>query len=160
VGTFDAQQSSHQLTVDLPDHWLAASADPERVHQVLANLLTNAINYSPAGGEIAIRARALGEQIRVEIQDHGIGLSAEDQQKVFERFYRASDGRSLRERGSGLGLAIVKELVEAHGGQVGVKSQLGEGSTFWFTLPSAEERAAEPESRSSKPQKARAAHPI
>ena len=157
---FDVQQSTHRITVDLPDHWLAARADPERVHQVLANLLMNAINYSPGGGEIAIRARVLGDQVRVEIEDHGIGLSPEDQRKVFERFYRASSGRSLREQGSGLGLAIVQDLVEAHGGQVGVRSQLGKGSTFWFTLPMADERVAESEPRALPPQTARAAHSV
>ena len=155
---FDVQQTSHWLTVELPDHWLAASADPERVHQVLANLLTNAISYSPDGGEIAIRARVRGEQVRVEIEDHGIGLTPEDQRQVFDRFYRASDGRSLREQGSGLGLAIVKDLVEAHGGQIGVTSQLGVGSTFWFTLPSAEDHAVESGPVSLKSQKARPAH--
>lgn len=159
---FDVQQTAHRLTVDLPDHWLAACADPERVHQVLVNLLSNAVNYSPGGGEITIRARTLGEQVRVEIEDHGIGLTSEDQRHVFERFFRASGGRTVRERGSGLGLAIVKDLVEAHGGQVGVRSQLGQGSTFWFTLPSADERVAEPEAepRAQPPQTARAAHPI
>lgn len=155
---FDVQQTLHRLTVELPDHWLAARADPERVHQVLANLLTNAISYSPGGGEITVRAREFGEQVRVEIEDHGIGLTPEDQQQVFERFYRASGGRSLREQGSGLGLAIVKDLVEAHGGQVGVMSQLGTGSTFWFTLPSAEEHGADPEPVSLKSQNVRPAH--
>jgi signal transduction histidine kinase len=156
----DVQHLSHRLTVDLPDHWLAASADPERVHQILANLLTNAINYSPGGGEIVIRARVLGERVRVEIEDHGIGLTPEDQQQVFNRFYRAEGGRNLREQGSGLGLAIVKDLVEAHGGQVGVTSQLGVGSTFWFTLPAADKPSAEVESRSRASQPARAAHSI
>ena len=94
----------------------------------------------------------------MEIEDHGIGLTPEDQRQVFDRFYRASDGRSLREQGSGLGLAIVKDLVEAHGGQIGVTSQLGVGSTFWFTLPSAEEHALEPEPMGLQSQKIRPAH--
>lgn len=142
VAGFDAQVQPHQLRVDVPDHWLAVLADPERVHQVLANLLTNAISYSPAGGEICVRARQVGTQIRVEIEDHGIGMSPEDQRRAFDRFYRASQGRSIREQGSGLGLAIVKDLVEAHGGQVGLQSQPGAGSTFWFTLSVADEGIA------------------
>jgi signal transduction histidine kinase len=142
VAGYDVQQQAHRLTLDLPDHWLAVLADPERVHQVLANLLTNAISYSPDGSEIRVRARALGDQVRVEIEDHGIGMAPEDQRRAFDRFYRASEGRALREHGSGLGLAIVKDLVEAHGGQVGVASQRGVGSTFWFTLRTADDRPA------------------
>ena len=111
---------------------------------MLGNLLTNAITYfTPAGGETRVRARAKkGDQVRVEIQDHGIGMAHEDQRRAFDRFSRANEGRALREHGSGLGLAIVKDLVQAHGGQVGVISQPGVGSTFWFTLRTADERAA------------------
>src|SRR6185295_608397 len=100
VAGYDVQEQQHRLTVDLPDHWLA----------VLADLLTNAISYSPDGGEIRVRARALGDQVRVEIEDHGIGMAPEDQRRAFDRFYRASEGRALRQHGSGLGLAIVKDL--------------------------------------------------
>jgi two-component system phosphate regulon sensor histidine kinase PhoR len=84
--------------------------------------------------------------VRVEIEDHGIGMAPEDQRQAFERFYRASAGRALRQHGSGLGLAIVKDLIEAHGGQVGVTSQPGVGSTFWFTLFLTDERAVSAES--------------
>jgi signal transduction histidine kinase len=146
VAGYEAQGQPHPLVVDLPDHWLAVLADPERIHQVLGNLLTNAISYSPTGGEIRVRARALGDVVRVEIEDHGIGMAPEDQRQAFERFYRASAGRALRQHGSGLGLAIVKDLVEAHGGQVGVISQPGVGSTFWFTLCLTDERAVSAES--------------
>lgn len=142
VAGFDTQAPRHQLRVDVPDHWLAVLADPERIHQILGNLLTNAISYSPNGGEICVRARQVGARVRVEIEDHGIGMAAEDQWRAFDRFYRASEGRSLREQGSGLGLAIVKDLVEAHGGTVGVQSQVGVGSTFWFTLSVADEGIA------------------
>jgi signal transduction histidine kinase len=141
VAAYDVQGHPHRLSVDLPDHWLAVLADPERIHQVLGNLLTNAITYSPGGGEIQVRARALGDHVRVEIEDHGIGMAMEDQRRAFDRFYRASEGRALREHGSGLGLAIVKDLIQAHGGQVGVYSQPGLGSTFWFTLHTTDERA-------------------
>jgi signal transduction histidine kinase len=138
---YDAQELAHRVTLDVPDHWLAVLADPERVHQVLVNLLTNAINYSPEGGEIRVSAKQLGERVRVEISDHGIGMDRDDQRRVFDRFYRARDGRAVREHGSGLGLAIVKDLVVAHGGEVGVSSEPGVGSTFWFTLPAADDRA-------------------
>lgn len=157
VAGYDVQGQPHRLTVELPDHWLAARADPERIHQVLGNLLTNAIAYSPGGGEILVRARSLGDQIRVEIEDHGIGMAPDDQRQVFARFYRGSAGRALREHGSGLGLAIVKDLIEAHGGQVGLVSQPGLGSTFWFTLRAAEELAVNPEALRQMPKTAHAA---
>jgi signal transduction histidine kinase len=160
VAGFDVQRLPHRLNVQLPDHWLAARADPERVRQVLANLLSNAVNYSPAGGEISVRAQALGGQVRVEIEDHGIGMSEDEQQQVFGRFYRASGGRRLRQDGNGLGLAIVKDLVEAHGGEVGVCSAPGQGSTFWFTLPAAEDLAGEPAVRAPASQAAPAAHSL
>lgn len=144
---YESQRQAQRVTLDLPDHWLTVRADPERIHQVLANLLTNAISYSPAGGEIRVSAHSVGDRVRMEIVDHGIGMDAEDQRHVFERFYRASSGRALREQGSGLGLAIVRDLVEAHGGEVGVSSQVGIGSTFWFTLPAADDRSMASEVR-------------
>ncbi|MCC7367904.1 MAG: HAMP domain-containing histidine kinase [Chloroflexi bacterium] len=142
VSGFGAHHPTHRLAVDMPEHQLVTRADPQRIHQILANLLTNAISYSPAASEIVVRALLQSQQVRVEIEDHGIGLDADDQERVFDRFFRAPDGRRLREQGSGLGLAIVKDLVEAHGGSVGVSSVRGAGSTFWFTLPLAEERPA------------------
>jgi signal transduction histidine kinase len=156
VAGYDAQTQAHQLTLDLPDHWLAVLADPERVHQVLANLLTNAISYSPGGGEIRVSAHQAGDQVRVEISDRGIGMDAEDQRRAFDRFYRASKGRAVREQGSGLGLAIVKDLIEAHGGEVGVSSQPGVGSTFWFTLQAADERVTGSEARLTTQQRTHA----
>ncbi|MGE3268990.1 MAG: sensor histidine kinase [Chloroflexota bacterium] len=158
VVAFEAQRQAHHLTVVLPEHWLAAHADPERIRQVLTNLLTNAITYSPSGGTIQIRARLLGQTVRVEIEDQGIGLVPEDQARIFDRFYRASAGRALRAQGSGLGLSIVKDLVEAHGGQVGVTSHPGEGSTFWFTLPAADERQVSSQPHQAVPRSARPAH--
>lgn len=147
VAGYEAQERAHQVTLDLPDHWLAVRADPERVRQILANLLTNAISYSPAGGEIRVSARPAGDRVRVEVSDRGIGMDDEEQRRAFDRFYRAPGGRALREQGSGLGLAIVRDLVEAHGGEVGLSSRPGVGSTFWFTLPVADDRAAVPERR-------------
>ena len=154
VAGYEAQEARiDQVTLDLPDHWLAVRADPERIHQILTNLLTNAISYSPGGGEIRVGARQDGDRVRVEIADHGIGMDADDQERAFDRFFRAKSGRALREQGSGLGLAIVKDLVEAHGGAVGVSSEPGVGSTFWFTLPAADDRpvAAEPRLTVHKP---------
>jgi signal transduction histidine kinase len=152
VAGYGVHSNTHRYTLDLPDHGLAVLADPERIHQVLANLLTNAINYSPAGSEIEVRARQTGDLVRVEIRDRGIGMAPEDQQRVFDRFYRAGAARSLREDGSGLGLSIVRDIVEAHGGNVGLVSRLGQGTTFWFTLQVSYEYAHAPEAARSAPQ--------
>jgi len=104
----DVRDGRHHLTMDLPEHWLMVLADPERIRQVLINLLTNATIYSPEGGEICVRARPNGHLVRIEVTDHGIGVPAEERERIFERFYRSKDGRALREQGSGLGLAIVR----------------------------------------------------
>jgi signal transduction histidine kinase len=152
VAGYGVHSATHRYTLDLPGHWLAVEADPERVHQVLANLLTNATNYSPAGSEITVRARRLGSLVRVEIQDRGIGMTPEDQHRAFDRFFRTGAARSLREDGSGLGLSIVRDLVEAHGGNVGLVSRLGQGTTFWFTLLASEEYVRAPETTRTAPQ--------
>jgi len=149
VTSFEAGGDRHHLTVDVPNHWLMVMADPERLRQVLVNLLANATIYSPAGGEVRVRARLSGHQVRIEVEDQGIGIDPEEHARIFERFYRASSGRKYREGGSGLGLSIVKDLVEAHGGDVGLSSRPGVGSTFWFTLPSVTEVAVGQDARSS-----------
>jgi signal transduction histidine kinase len=112
-----------------------ADADPIRVEQVLANLVENAIKYSPRGGAIKVRIGTLDDgMLSVSVADHGLGIPAEHLEHLFERFYRVeSGGRSIR--GVGLGLYICRSLVESHGGQIWVDSQPGLGSTFAFTLP-------------------------
>lgn len=122
-----------------------ALADPDRVAQVLGNLLSNALRHSPAGGEIRVEGQALLEapgqagSLAVSVKDTGPGISPEALPHLFERFYRADPSRSRASGGSGLGLAIVKQLVEAQGGQVAVESpdSRGQGATFTFTLPAA-----------------------
>jgi len=122
------------LETDLPDGLPPVRADALRVEQILSNLLTNALRYTPEGGVITVAARDLGRAgVEVRVTDTGAGIAPEDLPHVFERFYRADPARSGG--GAGLGLAIVKSLVEAQGGQVGVASAPGEGASFWFTLP-------------------------
>jgi signal transduction histidine kinase len=115
----------------LPMAW----ADPQRIGQVLRNLLANAATHTAWGGRIVLRALVSGEQLRIEVHDSGSGIAAEHLPNVFERFYRADPSRTRATGGAGIGLAIVKQLVEAHGGTVGVASTLSEGSCFSFTLP-------------------------
>ncbi|WP_309892242.1 ATP-binding protein [Archangium sp.] len=107
-------------------------ADVERLQLVLSNLVANAVRHTSRGGEVVVRARQEGERVRFEVADTGEGIAPEHQQRIFEKFYRvpgASTG------GAGLGLSIAQEIVQAHGGEMGLSSQPGVGSTFWFTLP-------------------------
>jgi two-component system phosphate regulon sensor histidine kinase PhoR len=111
--------------------------DSEAVHQVLSNLLDNAIKYTSEGGAITIGLRPSGNKdyVQIYVSDTGIGIPEEDLPRLFERFYRVDKARSRELGGTGLGLAIVKHLSKAMGGEVGVDSEYGKGSTFWFTLP-------------------------
>lgn len=106
-------------------------ADYDRIVQVLANLISNALKFVPAGGTVTLGAERYGERVRFFVSDTGIGLSAEDQARVFDRFWR---GDRRKDRGAGLGLALAKGIIEAHGGEIGVESVLGRGSTFYFIL--------------------------
>jgi signal transduction histidine kinase len=113
-----------------------ALADQDRIQQVLVNLLDNAVKYSRPGGIVTISVDGAEEQqIRVQVQDKGIGIPAEDLARIGERFYRADKARSRTEGGSGLGLAIAQALIQAHGGQLSLESQEGQGTIVTFTLP-------------------------
>jgi signal transduction histidine kinase len=120
-----------QVPADLP----LVLADPERLGQVLRNLLENASQHTPSDGTISIVAQALPEAVEVSVSDTGSGIAPEHLPHVFERFYRADASRARATGGAGLGLAIVRQLVEAHGGKIWVNSQEGAGTTFAFTLP-------------------------
>jgi signal transduction histidine kinase len=137
VKGLQAQATAKGLTIRLalPPDLPLVDADPQRIRQVLRNLLVNAIEHTPAGGEVAILARLVGSEVEASVQDTGEGIAPEHLPYVFERLYRADRSRARTTGGAGLGLAIVRQLVEAHGGRVGVKSEVGEGSTFTFTLP-------------------------
>lgn len=116
---------------DLPRVW----ANRDQLKQVLFNLLDNAFKYTPAEGRVRLEARREDDHMKVTVSDTGIGIPAEDQQRIFERFYRVDKARSREVGGTGLGLAIVKHIVEAHDGRIEVESVLHQGSVFSFTLP-------------------------
>jgi two-component system phosphate regulon sensor histidine kinase PhoR len=130
------------VVVEVPATGFRVRADRKAVEQVLTNLIDNAVKYCPIGSSITVRARATDDGLaRVEVADTGPGIEPRHQSRLFERFYRVDGGRSRDMGGTGLGLSIVKHLVEAMNGHVGVESIPGHGSSFWFTLPFAEERA-------------------
>jgi CheY-like chemotaxis protein len=110
-------------------------ADPDRLAQILTNLVDNAIKYTPSGGHVTIDAEEAGGFLHLCIKDNGIGVSREDQKKLFSRFFRAESALLSGTGGAGLGLYITRSLVELHGGEIWVDSGLGEGSTFSFSLP-------------------------
>jgi signal transduction histidine kinase len=128
-----ASEKSLRLTVEAPDPSLLIIADQERVLQVLANLVGNALKFTPAGGTIRLRAQPDGGAVRFSVLDTGPGVSAEQLPHIFDRYWQAKrDGRL----GIGLGLSIAKGIVDAHGGRIWAESPSGEGSSFHFTLPS------------------------
>ncbi|GGN02404.1 two-component sensor histidine kinase [Thermus composti] len=120
-----------EVAEGLPWVW----ADEERVLQVLANLLSNALRYTPEGGAVWLRAFRHGEAVAFQVEDTGPGIPEEHLPHIFERFYRVDKARSRKEGGSGVGLTVAKGLVEAMGGRIHVESQVGKGSRFTFTLP-------------------------
>ncbi|MCK5083158.1 MAG: ATP-binding protein, partial [Candidatus Omnitrophica bacterium] len=111
--------------------------DEASIAQVLLNLIDNGIKYSQEKGSVTISSQEKDSFICINISDTGIGIPEEDIERIFERFYRVDKARSRQLGSTGLGLAIVKHIIQAHGGEVSVQSQLGKGSTFSFTLPKA-----------------------
>jgi signal transduction histidine kinase len=135
----------HELVLEPPDEPVTVTADHGRLRQILLNLLSNAIKFTTDGGRITLSGRleAGGRSVRLAVRDTGIGIAPDDQAKLFQEFVQLDASPSRRYEGTGLGLALSKRLVELHGGTIGVESELGKGSTFWFTLPQA---ALQPES--------------
>ena len=132
-------EKEQELVVEVPASLPCVDADPTRLAQVLINLLSNACKYTPRGGTIEVRAWCNEPMVHCCVSDTGMGISPEDQAKLFTKFFRADDPAVQDQPGTGLGLCIVKNLVELHGGEIGVESQLGVGTTFTFTLPVAGE---------------------
>jgi two-component system phosphate regulon sensor histidine kinase PhoR len=130
-----AAERDLRISVNLSNRLPDIAADRRRLAEVLQNLLDNAIQYTPPGGQIMLSASANGSEVTFTVSDTGIGIPQTDQPRIFERFYRVDVARSREVGGTGLGLAIAKHLVEVHGGRIWVESEVGQGSQFHFTVP-------------------------
>jgi two-component system phosphate regulon sensor histidine kinase PhoR len=133
-----AQRGRVRTDQEIPNGLPQVRADQRALEQILTNLVDNGIKYCPPGSRVVVKARVESERLlRFTVEDSGPGIPQPDIPRIFERFYRVDPGRSREMGGTGLGLSIVKHLVEAMGGEVGVESRVGLGSSFWFTLPKA-----------------------
>jgi two-component system OmpR family sensor kinase len=139
VASARAAGPGHEITISTVSDEVFVLGDSMRIHQAIANLLANARTHTPEGAKIAVNILRDEFETRISVSDNGPGLSDADQERAFERFFRADPSRvRLSGEGSGLGLAIVDAVMKAHGGSVEVKSQLGEGATFTIIFPQKE----------------------
>lgn len=131
----DARSHNHSLTLDVEDGLYDICGDKDRIEQVILNVVSNAIKYTPDGGRIRINAKNQGENVSIQVEDNGIGIPEKDIPRLFERFYRVDKARSRKMGGTGLGLAIAKEIILAHHGDIRVESQQDLGTKVTITLP-------------------------
>jgi signal transduction histidine kinase len=125
----------HPVTLRLDTRLPPFSGDRDKLTQVVANLLNNAVKYSPDGGDIVITSRAEPGFVQIAVEDHGLGIPEDALERVFERYSRVESSATRHIQGTGLGLPIVRQIVEMHGGRAWVESAVGKGSTFRFTVP-------------------------
>ena len=133
------QQKHHRVRLDIPEDIRPFLADRHGAHQVIANILTNAVKYTTYAGKIEVIGRNYGSRVHIEIKDNGIGISRRDLERIFERFYRVEKGRSRAMGGSGLGLSIAKEVMENMGGRIRIKSELNVGTQVLLSFPTDQE---------------------
>jgi len=149
----DMQQKaqSYKFALKSPKSLPLVEADPRRIRQVIDNLLGNAIKYSPDGTEISVICEVDDQSLSVHVKDQGVGIAANEIDKIFERFYQAASGTSSHKAGGvGLGLAICKGIIEAHKGRIWAQSEIGKGSVFTFTLPLFQREGSKSESQKTK----------
>lgn len=135
VERFRTQTDKHRFVVEFPRDFPAVPGDASRLRQVIDNLVSNAVKYSPRGGEVRISGTYTPGEVRIAVQDQGVGIPQEEWERIFDRFYRVDDALTRKTQGTGLGLYLARAVVEAHGGKIGVHSVPGQGSTFYFTIP-------------------------
>ncbi len=127
--------NAHDFRFEFPDHLVSVEADRDKVEQILTNLVSNAIKYSPRGGDIIVGASEREEEVVVSVRDQGVGMSREQMGRLFQRYQRVDRDAIKGIRGTGLGLYLVRGLTEAHAGRIWAESEPGRGSTFYFSLP-------------------------
>ena len=132
----NAKSRGLEIFVDLQENVPAVRGDGAQLGEVLQNLIDNALQYTPSGGKIEVKARSSSHDVLFTVSDTGIGIPESDLERIFERFYRVDAARSREAGGTGLGLAIARHIVEAHGGRIWVESAIGQGSRFHFSIPS------------------------
>ena len=137
VTLYSAQSEAHALRFETAGEPLLIRGDRDRLAQVIGNLLSNGIKYSPEGGEVEVGASRIGDEVTVWVRDRGLGIPDEHKDRIFTKFFRGDVGRERGIAGTGLGLVLARQIIEAHGGEVGFESQEGAGSTFWVRLPAA-----------------------
>jgi signal transduction histidine kinase len=135
IGSLSAYAAEHDVRIESQDTQAVAYADRDRIVQVLVNLLSNAIKFSPRGSSVVVSAVPVDDQVEVRVKDQGRGIPGHQRDAVFERFEQVAATDATEKGGTGLGLPICKEIVERHGGRIGLESEEGKGSTFWFRLP-------------------------
>lgn len=135
IGEFSEPLKRLELQLELPDVPVVFEADKAKLQRVFNNLLSNAIKYSPNGAPLMVKVVAGRNSVELRITDRGPGIERENQPFIFERYYRVPSDENRSIGGTGLGLPIAKAIIEAHGGMIGIESERGKGSTFWFTLP-------------------------
>ncbi|MFQ5543948.1 MAG: ATP-binding protein [Nitrospiria bacterium] len=145
INIFQAQAEEKGITLKATPHPSvpAVYADPKRMEQILCNLLSNALKFTPGGGAVSLFLEETGGEVTIRVTDTGIGLSSEDQARVFDRFYQAGDSLEQTVKGTGLGLSIARELVEIQGGRISVESKISQGCRFSFTIPCFTKQAVE-----------------
>jgi len=138
-----ADEKSIRLRMDCPETLPTVYADSDRIEQVFYNLIDNALKFTPENGQIVVSVQDMGDKVGAIVEDTGVGISPDKQQHIFDQFYQVEDTLSRTTQGAGLGLSIVKQLIEAHGGEISVTSEISRGSRFFFTLPVFSSRAVE-----------------
>ncbi len=140
VEKIQSHSRDHSITIMAPDNLTPVNADPDKIEQVLMNLLDNAVKYSPAGGRVEVVVKEYANKLECSVRDNGVGIPPEHLSKIFEKFQRVDNPATRGIGGTGLGLYISRSIVEAHGGTIWAESDPGKGSVFRFTLPLASTR--------------------
>jgi signal transduction histidine kinase len=135
VDDFVRQRQKHRFLIDFPSDFPILDADPDRIMQVLRNLLDNAVKYSPDGGLVVVRGEVGEGEVIVSVADQGVGIAPEHLNRLFEKYFRVEQGLGRHVVGSGLGLPICHAIVETHGGRIWAESEVGKGTTLYFTIP-------------------------